>query len=298
MAERVGKESLPEIKPRPLESHKGSFGFLLVIAGSRGYTGAAAMASMAALRAGAGLVTLACPESINDVLEVKLTEAITKPVQGSPLGTIGSGALEELLALHEKFDAVLLGPGLGLNDETRTVVRGFLKGCRKPLVIDADGLNALVGEIDLLSRSDLPLVLTPHPGEMSRLTGRSSAEVVENAEAIAAEFAEKYGVVVALKKHATVVADGKRVFLNDTGNPGMATAGSGDVLAGLIGTFLAQEMPAFEGAALGVHLHGLSGDLARDAKGEVSLIASDVLDYLPAAFIQYAHFKGKRPIGF
>jgi len=298
VADRVGKEFLPEIKPRPSESHKGSFGSLLVIAGSRGYTGAAALASMAALRAGAGLVTLACPDSVNDILEVKLTEVITRPVRGDGGGTLAAGALDQLLAMREKFDALAVGPGLGLNDETRAVVRGVLSGCPKPVTVDADGLNALVGDLDVLSKVEGPVVLTPHPGEMSRLTGVASAEIVANPERTANDFAAEHGVVVALKKHATVVADGTRVFVNDTGNPGMATAGSGDVLTGVIGALLAQGLSAFEAAALAVHLHGWAGDLARDAKGEVSLIASDLLDYLPAAFVQYLEMNRKRPIGF
>jgi len=300
MAEHVGNEILPVILPREAESHKGTYGFLLVIAGSRGYTGAAALTAKGALRAGAGLVTVACPDSVNDILEVKLTEAITKPLQANSNGTFSSDAISELVGMGENFDAVALGPGLAVNDDTIAVVREFLAGCSKPVVVDADGLNALVGSLNVLEKCQSPIILTPHPGEMSRLTGKSTAEIVENAENVACDFAGKFGVVVALKKHNTVVTDGKRVFINDSGNPGMATAGSGDVLTGIIGALLAQGngMTPFEAAALAVNLHGAAGDMARDAKGEVSMIASDIIDCLPAAFAGYIAKKGTRAIGF
>jgi len=291
-AEKVGIEALPPIEPRPMQSHKGSYGAVLIVAGSVGFTGAASLASMACLRAGAGLVTLACAESLNLVFETKLTEVITHPLAATPDGTIAAEALDPLLALHERFDAVVLGPGLGLNDDTRALARGFLKGCRKPTVVDADGLNALVGAPEVLKARGQPTVITPHPGEMGRLIDMEARQVVANAGELAAGFAREFGLVVALKKHGTIVADSRSLYVNATGNPGMATAGSGDVLAGMIGAFLGQGMDAFRATALGVYLHGMAGDLARDQVGETSLIASDILGALPAAISRYSLSSG------
>jgi len=293
MPDVSGHKLLPPLSPRPAESHKGDYGSVLVVAGSRGLTGAAVMASRAALRAGAGLVTLACAEELNDIFEIKLTEVMTIALPGSPNGTIGIKALPELVSLHERFDVVLIGPGLGLNDQTRELVRGFVMACRRPVVIDADGLNALAGGVDALGAVASRCVITPHPGEMARLCARSVADVLADPPGVAVEFAGRFKAVVALKTHRSVVTDGETVYVNDTGNPGMASAGTGDVLAGMIAAFVGQGIESLSAAALGVYLHGLAGDLARDRKGEVSMIAGDVLDALPEAIMRYQKESGE-----
>lgn len=276
------------LKPRAPETHKGDVGHVLVVAGSSGLTGAAALCSLGAVRSGAGLVTLGIPKSLQDVMAVKLTEVMTAPLHETPRRTLSLKALPELLDLIERVTAVALGPGLSQDTETKEVVRRLLPRVTKPAVIDADGINAIAEEPHVLKRLTLPVILTPHPGEMGRLIRLSAADVQRDRERIAKEFATTYRVVVVLKGHRTVVAniDGE-LYVNDTGNPGMATAGCGDVLTGAIAGLLGQGLALFDAARLGVYLHGLSGDLAAEEVGEVGLIASDVLDRMPAAIEQY-----------
>lgn len=276
------------LKPRPPHTHKGDLGHVLVLAGSEGLTGAAALCSLGALRAGAGLVTLGIPKSLNDIMEVKLTEVMTKPLPETKARSLSLQALPEILDLIERVDAVALGPGLSQQPETKRLVQQLLPRVTKPLVVDADGLNAMAEEPKVLSRLTLPIVVTPHPGEMGRVIRLSAQDVQRDRERIAKEFAVKYNVVVVLKGHRTVVSsfDGP-VFINDTGNPGMATGGCGDVLTGVIAGLLGQGLSLFDAARLGVYLHGLAGDMAAEEIGEVGLIASDVLDRIPEALEQY-----------
>lgn len=276
------------LKPRTPETHKGDLGHVLVVAGSAGFTGAAALCSLGALRAGAGLVTLGIPKSLQDVYAAKLTEVMTASLPETPQRSLSLKAVPELLSLVERVTVVALGPGLSQHSETKECVRRLLPRLAKPAVVDADGLNAIAEEPQVLKRLTLPVILTPHPGEMGRLIRLSAADVQRDRERIAKEFATTHRVVVVLKGHRTIVAnvDGE-LYVNNTGNPGMATGGMGDVLTGVIAGLLGQGVLLFDAARLGVYLHGLAGDLAAEEIGEVGLIASDVLDRIPEALEQY-----------
>ena len=265
-------------------AHKGTFGHAGLIAGSAGKTGAAAMAAMAALRVGAGLVTVATPRSVSDVLEAKLLEAMTFPAPETEARTLSKQALESLRAFAADKTALAIGPGIGTHPDTQTLVHNLLVEVNKPMVLDADGINAVAGHREMLSRAGGPLILTPHPGEMARLLGITSAEVQRDRLGMAARLACEQHVYVVLKGAGTIVAgpDG-RLAVNSTGNPGMATAGTGDVLTGIITGLLAQGLSAWDAACAGVYLHGLAGDLAASEQGEMGLIAGDVIQAIPWA---------------
>ena len=291
----ITKEEISSyFKPRKPDTHKGTYGHLFVIAGSVGMTGAATLTSQAAslcfgaLRSGVGLVTLGIPESLNEIMEIKLTEGMTLPLPESKKKTLSLKAEEKIIEFTEKADALALGPGLSTNKDTQRLVINLIKKISLPMVIDADALNALVSHLSILqSRIQDPgsRIITPHPGEMARLIGKKAKEVQENRIKVAGDFAKKYRVIVILKGARTVISDpGGNTYINPTGNPGMASAGVGDVLTGMIGSFLAQRKEPLEAAKMGVYLHGLAGDLAAQEKGEESLVASDVLEKLPQAF--------------
>ena len=267
---------------RDQTGHKGSFGHLGVVAGSTGMTGAAALCSEAGLRGGAGLVTLACPAELNAILEVKLTEVMTRPLSGGQDRLLGADCAE-IEALSTQFQALVLGPGLGRDPQTLDAIRRLVVGCRSPLVIDADGLNALVGALDLLPDSgEKPPVLTPHPGEFSRLTGLTVAEVEADRFRLARRFAIEHRVVLLLKGPRTLIADpAGHVRINSSGNAGLATAGSGDVLSGLIGGLLVQGLAPFDAASLGAWLHGAAGVLLADEIGCAWMLAGDLLKTIP-----------------
>ncbi len=276
---------VPKLPIRERAAHKGDFGRVLMVAGARGMVGAAALAGDAALRAGAGLVTVATPEGAYPMLAAKLTCCTTCPLPETSIGTLSHSALQEILALAESFDVVAVGPGLGRHRETARLVCSLVGKLDKPLIVDADGLNSLADELAVLKRAPAPRTLTPHPGEMARLLGNvSPAAVQKNRARTAASFAANHGVVLVLKGHGAIVTDGDRIFTNTTGNPGMATGGAGDVLTGVIAAIAAQGMDPFAAAVLGVHVHGIAGDLVAAELGEVSLIASDLLAALPHAF--------------
>jgi len=278
------EEALSLVPPRPAEGHKGTFGHLLVVAGSPGKSGAAAMTADAGVRSGAGLVTLACPAGIHDILEIKTTEPMTVALP-EVAGALSLQALEPLLDLARDKQALALGPGLGQAEETQALVRRLVRECAPPLVIDADGINALAGHLDVLVEgASFPRVLTPHPGEMARLAGVSIAEIQGDRVAFARGFASQTGAVLVLKGARTLTAapDG-RVFINASGNPGMASGGMGDVLTGLIGGFLAQGMEPAAAAALAVFLHGHAADRLARQLGTSGLAATDLLRDLPAA---------------
>ena len=278
--EDLAKALLPQ---RPRAAHKGSCGRILVIAGSRGMTGAAAMCSLAALRAGCGIVTLAVPESLQPLLAVKLTEVMTKAIPEEEAGILGGKkAAEMLTALSEDYDAVLIGPGLGRAVATGELVRTLIKAVDKPLLLDADAIYALCEEPELLREAKQVPVLTPHLGEMAGLLGLSVADLREDLVGVARDAAAEYKAIFVLKSECTLVAypDG-HVYFTTKGNAGMATAGAGDVLAGTIAGLMKQ-MPAAKAPLLGVYLHGLAGDLADEEKAE-GLIAGDILAQLPAA---------------
>jgi ADP-dependent NAD(P)H-hydrate dehydratase / NAD(P)H-hydrate epimerase len=284
----TAQEIAPLIGPRPLDANKGSFGHVLVIGGSLGKAGAAAMAGMAALRSGAGLSTVATPRSMLATVAGFHPEIMTEPCEETEAGTISLRALEyaHIDNLVNGKTVLAVGPGISRHPETAEFVRTIVQKYSMPMVLDADGLNAFDGMSEKLNGEGRALVITPHPGEMARLTGLSIPELQRNRVGIARSFAREHEVIVVLKGHRTLVAqpDGE-VWVNTTGNPGMATGGTGDVLTGMVAGMIAQNpQRVIEAAIAAVHLHGLSGDVACETMGEQSLVATDLINALPAAF--------------
>lgn len=274
---------------RPPAAHKGTFGHVLIVAGSEGKTGAAALACEGALRAGAGLVTAAAPRTLNPIFELKLTEAMSLPCDDEGAGRFGAASLAQLRSAADERDVLVLGPGLGTADETVRAVEQLIGGLRRPAVIDADGLNAFAGRAGSL-RGPGPRVLTPHPGEMARLLDRPSAAVQADRVGAARELAGLTGGVVALKGARTVVANPEgEVYVNPTGGPGLATGGTGDVLAGVIGGLLAQGLQPLDAAALGAYVHGRAGERA----GPVA-VAGGVAAAIPAVLGELAAARAGR----
>lgn len=273
---------LPE---RPAEAHKGTFGHLFVIAGSRGFTGAARLACEAAARSGAGLVTLGVPRPLADCMAAALTETMTLPLPSTDAESLSEEAAEPALAFVQGKQAVVLGPGLSQHPSTFAFVAAFVKKCPVPLLADADGLNTLAAHPDVPPGISAPFVITPHPGEMARLLQTSSEEVQRDRETAAREAAKRFRCVAVLKGHRTIIAtpDGK-LHINTTGNSGLAKGGTGDVLAGLIGGLMAQGLSGLDAAILGVYLHGLAGDRAAAAKTSRGMTAMDVVHALPEAW--------------
>lgn len=279
-------ETVPRLKERPFDSHKGMYGHVLVIAGGRGKGGAAALVGAAALRSGAGLVTIASPAEVQPTVAgfepSYMTYPLAQDADGLLLATENFAAIERLAAAA---DVLAVGPGLGRGVGIRALVPWLLDRFPHPLVLDADALNVLAGRTELLSSRPHPTIVTPHPGEFARLLGSTTAEVQARREPLAVEFARgSEPLVVVLKGAETIVTDGRRIYVNTTGNPGMATGGSGDVLTGVIAAMLGQGLAPFEAAALGVRAHGLAGNIARDQNGEVGMIAGDIVDALADAF--------------
>jgi ADP-dependent NAD(P)H-hydrate dehydratase len=296
---RSRRADLPRLPRRAADSHKGDYGRVLIIAGSLRMPGAALLAASAALRGGAGLVTLAAPEAVAARIAGHVPGAMHLPLPMTKHGGLVDDAAsrDALAAAIENADVVAVGPGLGTEDATVRLVQNLAASIAKPLVLDADGLNGVArGDARrLLGARRGPTVLTPHPGEFARLEGASglahsealggATPMLENDRAMRAErLAAALSLVVVLKSHRSVVTDGARTYFNDTGNPGMATGGSGDVLTGLIAALLAVLDEPLDAAILGVHLHGLAGDLALEGGSEEGLIASDLLATLPRAF--------------
>ena len=271
------------VPTRAPDSHKGTYGHVLVMAGSRGKTGAAILACRAAMRTGAGLVTLAAPRSLNDIFATSMVEVMTEPLQDNAAEEMEPLSDEEWRRLLARKNSLLFGPGIGVHDATRSALRWLLWNLEMPWVIDADGLNNLVEEIDRLRSAKTPPILTPHPGEMARLIHQDSATVNQDRVGIARAFATERRCHVVLKGARTVIAtaDGK-VFINPTGNPGMASGGMGDVLAGMLAALLGQGLNPEEAMKLGIYLHGFVGDRATEEKGQIGLIASDIIEGLPA----------------
>lgn len=271
--------------PRPRDNHKGSYGHLLVVAGSVGKTGAAALAARAAMRAGAGLVTVATAASAQPVVAALLLEAMTEPVAETAARTIALKARDALHELAARRDAVALGPGLGLDEDTQALARALVFDFEQPMVVDADALTALAGHLDRLRGARAARCLTPHPGEMARMLGVAIADVQRDRIATARQFATAWETPVVLKGATSVIGlpDGT-VLLNPTGNPGMASGGTGDVLSGVLGAFLARGLEPAAALAAGVYLHGLAGDVAAERLGQESLVATDVIEALPEAF--------------
>ena len=305
------------IPERQRYSHKGTYGHVLVVAGSKGKTGAAFMAAKACLRSGAGLVTIGIPESLADIFQSRITEEMTLFLSDKGDGILSEKASKAILDfLNEKADILAIGPGIGVSIETEKLMNTLIKNSQKPMVIDADGINSLKGEKEIFSKAKAPIILTPHPGEMARLLQQSEnksqklsppptppprggrvregvkaslseliAHIEQNRINIAVSFAKETGTYLVFKGIPTIIAapDGK-AFINSTGNPGMATAGAGDVLTGMISGFLGQGITPIQASILGVFIHGIAGDIAAYEKGQYSMIAGDIIDKIPAAF--------------
>ncbi len=278
----ASKNRLPQVPPRAANAHKGDFGQALIVGGSCGMSGAVALAGMAALRGGAGTVRLAVPDVCLHTVAGFEPSYMTAPLPADANGRLDGSAHQRIVELAETATVVACGPGLGRSDELDKLVGRLYRELPRPMVFDADALNALATQPEVLSTPPAVRILTPHPGEFARLIGRP----LEGAdrELAAVELAARCGVVVVLKSHQTLVTDGRRQTKNTTGNPGMATGGSGDVLTGLITALACQGLKPFDAALLGAHLHGLSGDLAADEATEESIIASDLIRFLPVAF--------------
>jgi len=267
---------------RKVKSNKSDFGRIFILAGSARYLGAAVLCAKSAMRLGAGLVTLGVPKSLNNsLLKIKPDEVITLPLNEGKKGYFGLQAFKEIMEFIKKIDIVVIGPGLGQEKSTQLLVRKLVKTINKKTIIDADGLNALAGYLNHLKED---MILTPHPKEMARLINTKVSFIQKNRTEIAKSFAKKNKVVLVLKGHHTLVAnkDGL-LYTNKTGNPGMASAGSGDVLTGMIAGLLGQGLSNYSSAKYAVYLHGLAGDLAAKEKTQICLIASDIIDKIPYA---------------
>lgn len=272
---------------RPDDSNKGTLGSLLCICGSYGMAGAAIMAGKAALRCGIGLLKIAVPKSIYPVCATNILESVYYPLEETSNGVISSKNTDFLLEMCEKSSAVVIGCGLSVCDDTKNLVQSVITNCEKPLVIDADALNCICNKPEILKNLKAPAIITPHPGEMARLLHSTPKTVNSNRENTAIDFAKEFGVVTVLKGAGTIIAspDGE-VYINHTGNSGMATGGSGDVLSGIIGSLLAQGAAPINAAAAGVFLHGTIGDLAAEKLGKISMLPTDMIDMIPTAYLK------------
>ncbi len=276
--------------PKPLlrqnkSVHKNNFGHVLVVAGSPTMLGAACLTALSSMRSGAGLVTVAVPKSLNLTLQKKLSPVLmTLPVKETKAKTFSPAAFDELMKCSHQFNAVALGPGIGLDKGTRQFVIMMIRHYPLPMVVDADALNALSEDLSVLLKAKAPRILTPHVGEMSRLSGMTKKAIEHDRKGSAVRFAKAHQCVLVLKGAGTVVASPEgKVYVNKTGNAGMATAGSGDVLTGMIAAFVAQGISVFEAASLGVSMHGTAGDIAARRVGKTSLIATDIIATIPKA---------------
>ena len=280
-------ETIPKLKPRATEAHKGDFGKVLIVGGSVGLSGAAALAGRAALRAGAGLVRVATPKSVLPIVASIEPCFTTIALPEDSAGRISAKAINAILEAARQNDAVAFGPGVGVSGALRSVLHALLEQEALRLLIDADGLNNLAGMRNWPARLKANLILTPHPGEMKRLwSGLLREPLPAERQEQAMQLAQRTGAIVVLKGAGTVVTDGEKVYINKTGNPGMATAGSGDVLTGVITALMGQALSNFDSAVLGVHIHGSAGDLAAQKLGQTSLIATDIIEALGDAFMR------------
>lgn len=276
---------MPKLSARRADAHKGDFGKVCIIAGSTGFSGAAAIAAKSALRSGCGLVRLAIPRSILPIVAAIEPCYTTIPLAEDSSGKISAKAVDTLLKAAQENDIIAFGPGVGTANGVKAVLENLLRLDGVRLVIDADGLNNLAALRDWPNICKANVILTPHPGEMKRLwSGLLRTSIPDDRETIAVEFARAAKAVIVLKGHGTIVADTEKIYINTTGNPGMATAGAGDVLTGVIAALCGQGLGNFGASVLAVYIHGLAGDLAAENKGQTSLIATDILDCLPQAF--------------
>lgn len=273
-----------QLLKRDPNTHKGNYGRVAIIAGSRGMTGAPYLASQSALRTGSGLVYTIIPESLETIMAIKLTEAIIKPINDTGAGHFIKESLEPIMNEIRGMDSIALGPGIGVDEGRVQFVHEIVKNTNAPMVIDADGINCLSKNITVLNQRNNPIILTPHPGEMAGLLNKDIKEIEKKRQFYSQYISEKYNIISVLKGKETVVTSPEgEVYINNTGNPGMATAGSGDVLTGIITSLLGQKLEPFDAAQLGVYLHGVAGDIARDKIGEYGMIASDIVENIPYA---------------
>ena len=283
----VTKEIVKSLLPfRSNYSHKGSFGKVLICAGSVGMTGAAYLASEAAMRSGTGIVTLGIPRSLNSIMEIKLTEVMTLPLAETEKQSLGEEAEKTILKLIDNYSVLGIGPGISRQAETKRLARKIIEKSSIPSVVDADAIYALSEELTILKKNKTPLVITPHYGEMAKLTNKDVGFILNNQLDITREVAQKYGIVVVLKGARTIIANKEgEAYINVGDNSGMAAGGSGDVLTGIICSLIAQGADCFSAAISGVYIHGLAGNLARDIKGKRGMIAGDILSQIPQAFL-------------
>ncbi|MBQ7744453.1 MAG: NAD(P)H-hydrate dehydratase [Ruminococcus sp.] len=284
--ERTDKNIVKRAVPnRPDNANKGTMGTLLSICGSFGMAGAAILAGKSALRCGVGLEKLAIPKSIYPIAAVSILESVFLPLSETSDGKISRTNIPSLLLEAKKSTAVLLGCGLSVCDDTKALVKSFVENCTAPMVLDADALNCIAENPEILKKRKSDIIITPHPGEMARLCGITAKEVNAGRAECARKFAEKYGVITVLKGSGTIIASPNgQALLNTTGNSGMATGGSGDVLAGMTAGLLAQGKSALDCAAAAVYLHGLAGNFAAEKLGKISMLPSDIIDYIAQAF--------------
>ncbi|MBN2483336.1 MAG: NAD(P)H-hydrate dehydratase [Candidatus Omnitrophica bacterium] len=274
----------PRLYKRNPDTHKGNYGHVFVIGGSAGMTGAVCLAANAALRVGAGLVTVGVPESLHNIFEIKLTEAMSLPLDETKERTLSVKAFDTFHEFIERVNTIVLGNGASRNPGTKELILKVCSELRLPMVVDADALHALADDLESLTRKRIvKLILTPHEGEFARLIKKTPHEVKQARKDLAKEFALRYNLILVLKGHQTVITDGELLLENTSGNAGMATAGSGDVLAGIIGGLLAQGVSPFSAAQLGVALHGTAGDIAMQEKTQLGMIASDITECVPQA---------------
>lgn len=273
------KTLLPQ---RSLNTHKGTYGRVAIIGGSRGMTGAPFLSSQSALKAGSGLVYTIIPKSLETIMSIKLTEAIIRPVEDDNKGYFSISSLADIIKEIKDKDVIAIGPGIGVDDDRLSIIKEIIHFYKGPIVIDADAINCLSKEPDILLNNDRTIIITPHPGELAKLLGKSIKEIQEDRIYYSKYASEKYNIIVVLKGFNTIVSSPKgEIYVNTTGNPGMATAGSGDLLTGIIASFIGQGLKPRDGAQLGVFCHGLAGDLACFDKGEYGLVATDILENIP-----------------
>ncbi len=285
---------LPLLRNNP-KHHKNDFGHVLILAGSSSMLGAAALVGLAAMRCGTGLTTIGVPKSLNSTLQQKISPVImTLPLAETAQGSLSKTAYSTIMSKLKNVQVLALGPGLSRDEHTQKLILKIITHCPVPMVIDGDALTALAQNISILKKTTTPKVLTPHPGEMATLTGLRKDLIEKSRKKIAGDFAQNYNCTLVLKGHRSIVTSAKgELHVNSTGNVGMATAGSGDVLTGMIAAFLAQGLAAYDAARLGVYLHGLAGDLAAKEKTSISLIATDIIEKIPVALKKHIQLTKK-----
>ncbi len=287
--ELLSSESVDKILAlRYEDTHKGTYGHLFILAGSPGKSGAASLAALGAQRAGTGLVTVGVPKSLHSIIEQKTTEAMTEPLPETDIETLGAVSVNRTLEImKERKSALAVGPGISTTDETREFLYEIIRNSTIPMLIDADAITLVAENPKVLKEAKVPIVLTPHPGEMSRLAGITTEEVQADRVGVSLDFSAKYNVYLVLKGARSIISTPEgEIFINTTGNAGMASGGMGDVLSGIIGGFLAQRLSPSAACRLGVFIHGLAGDIVAHENGEVGMIASDVANALPKAISQ------------